>query len=100
MTEAVEQEAGKGVLFVLDGFDELPANKTVASSFWMKLIKGKILPLSTVMVTSQPYAIRTLMELKQSAQISQHIEVVGFSRKNISEYISKAFTKTTKEKEF
>ena len=50
------------MLFVLDGFDELPVHKREASSFWMKLITGKILPLSTVMVTSRPWAIKTLLE--------------------------------------
>ena len=67
VTEAVKQEAGKGVLFVLDGFDELPAHKRVASSFWMKLITGKILPLATVMVTSRHWAFKSLLELKRSA---------------------------------
>ena len=85
---------------MLDGFDELPAHKREASSFWMKLITGKILPLSTVMVTSRPWAIKTLLEPKHSARISQHIEVVGFTSKNVSEYISKAFTDCTKERRF
>ena len=100
VTEATEEESGEGVLFVLDDFDELPARKREASSFWMKLITGKILPLSTVMVTSRPWAIKTLLEPKHSARISQHIEVVGFTSENVSEYISKAFTDSTKERHF
>ena len=40
VAEAIVQEAGKGVLFVLDGFDELPEDKRATSSFWMKLITG------------------------------------------------------------
>ena len=70
------------------------------SSFWMKLITGKILPLATVMVTSRPWAIKDLIELKHGARVSQHIEVVGFTRENISEYINKAFTDSTKERSF
>ena len=51
---------GKGVLFLLDGFDKLPKNQRAASSFWMRLITGKFLRLATVMVTSRPCAITTL----------------------------------------
>ena len=76
VAEAVEQESGEGILFVLDGFDELPTHKREASSFWMKLTTGKILPLATVMVASRPLAIKALLEPKHSARISQHIEVV------------------------
>ena len=57
-------------MFVLDGFDEFPAHKRVALSFWMKLISGKILPLATVMVTSRPWAIKTLLEQKYDTHIS------------------------------
>ena len=71
-----------------------------ASSFWMKLITGKILPKSTVMVTSRPWAIKTLLKPEHGARISQHIEVVGFTRKNISEYINKAFNNARKERNF
>ena len=85
---------------MLDGFDELPAHKRAASSFWVNLITGKLLPLSTVMVTSRPWAIKNLLELKYGTRISQHIEVVGFTKKNISEYVKKAFSDSTKQKSF
>ena len=62
-----------------------------------ELITGKVLPLATVMVTSQPWAIKTLLEQKQGTHISQHIEVVGFTSKNIIEYIGKAFVDFKKE---
>ena len=84
----------------MDDFDELPEHKREDSSFWMKLITGKILSLSTVMATRWPWAVKTLLELKHSNCISQHIEVVGFTSKNVSEYISKAFTDSTKERNF
>ena len=100
VAKAMEEEAGKGVLFVLDGFDELPADKRATSSFWMKLITGKILRLATVMVTSRPWALKSLLVLKHSTCISQHIEVVGFTKNNINEYISKAFADSTKERSF
>ena len=54
VTKAVEHESGKGVMFVLDSFDELPVHKREAPSLWMKLIAGKILLMSTVMVISRP----------------------------------------------
>ena len=98
--EALLEESGKGVLFVLDGFDELPTERRKESSFWMKLIASKILLLSTVMVTSRPWAIKTLLESDHSVCVSKHIEVVGFTSENVSEYISKGFTDSTKERCF
>ena len=101
VTAAVKQEAGEGVLFVLDGFDELPAEKRSKFSFWMKLINGEVLMRATVMVTSRPWAIKPLLELKYSStRISQHVEIVGFDNDSIKDYIMKAFEDCTKQKSF
>ena len=100
VSTAVEREAGKGVLLLLDGFDELPADKKKESSFWMKLIRGEVLQLATVMITSQSWATKTLLEPNHCQHISQHIEIVGFTRKNVNEYISKAFPDAAEESKF
>ena len=61
VNRAIKENAGEGVLLLLEGFDELPEEKRLESSLFMKLICGKCLPLATVMVTSRPWAISPLL---------------------------------------
>ena len=82
VNRAIEKNAGEGILLLLEGFDELPEEKRSESSLFMKLICGKILPLATMMVTSCPWAISPLLR-HYSHRISQHIEIIGFSKINI-----------------
>lgn len=51
---------GEGVLFVLDGFDELPV-ALQQEGFLVELIKKTVLPNSTVVVTSRPSATANLL---------------------------------------
>ena len=75
---------GKNVLFVLDGFDELPV-KLQNSSFIVELIQGKHLPACTVVVTSRPSATANLLFCCKS-QINKRIEVLGFTHEHIKQY--------------
>ena len=97
---AVEEVAGKGVLLLLDGFDELPMSKQKPCSLLMKVITGKLLRLATVIVTSRPWAIKTLQEPSHYPRISQHIEIVGFTKSNINEYVTKAFPNAAEQADF
>ena len=97
---AVEREARKGVLFLLDGFDELPSIQRQETSLWMKLIRGKLLALATVMVTSRLWAIKSLLVPEHISRISQHIQIVGFTSDNGNECISKAFPDAKERSEF
>ena len=81
---------GEGAFILLDGFDELPEDKRKDESFFMKLLTGKVLPLSTVMVTSRPWATNNLVETHKHC-ISQRIEIVGFTENNVDDYITQAF---------
>ena len=99
VNRAIEKNAGEGILLLLEGFDELPEEKRSESSLFMKLICGKILPLATMMVTSCPWAISPLLR-HYSHRISQHIEIIGFSKINIIEYISQAFSDADEQQVF
>ena len=78
----VEKREGDGVLFVFDGFDEFPSNLR-HNSLVMDIISGsKYLPNATVLVTSRPSTSAELQTLLETA-IDKHIEVVGFSEKEI-----------------
>ena len=86
--ELVERN-GKGLLMILDGYDELTTEQKEFGSVIQLLMSRKLLCRATLMVTSRPLATRTLdSDFKQS--IDQHIEVLGFTDKNIEEYINSA----------
>ena len=88
LVEEVSESQGSGVLFILDGFDELP--KTLQEeSFLLDLIKGSFLPASTVLVTSRPSATAQLL----TSCSPKHIEILGFTQKSVKAYASSIFSK-------
>ena len=78
---------GKGLLFILEGLDEFPpALRETKDCVIMKLIHGKLLPASTVVVTSRPWAL----DLLEKTRIEQKIVVLGFTEIQIQEYVDQA----------
>ena len=77
---------GSHVMFILEGFDELPDSGRREGSVFMQLISGKLLSLATVLVTSQPWATKNIRN-KYEGRIHQHIEILGFTKSQISKYI-------------
>ena len=76
-------------LIILEGYDELPdSQRNNSSSIFNELISGDLLPLSTVLVTSRPWATKEIRK-NQERRIYQHIEVLGFTKRQITEYIKK-----------
>ena len=75
--------SGEGLCFILDGLDEYsPPRKNEAMIF--QLIKRNILPKSVVIVASRPAAVA---QLKKVA--TKRVEVLGFEKKQIFQYIEK-----------
>ena len=88
VTELVETD-GEGMLLILDGYDELTTKQRESDSVIQLLMSREPLCRATLMVTSRPLATRTLHpNFLQS--VDQHIEVLGFTDKNIEEYINSA----------
>ena len=82
LVKLAEAKDGEGVCFLLDGLDEYrPQNKQ--TSVVMKLLDRKYLPRSMIIVFSRPSAIEQL----QKDLITKRIEVFGFDKIYISEYI-------------
>ena len=87
LVEEVAKSQGRDMLFILDGFDELP--KTLQEeSFLLDLIRGRVLPASTVLVTSRPSATT---ELRTSCR-PKHIEILGFTQESVEAYASSVFS--------
>eukprot|EP00731_Ephydatia_muelleri_P004484 Em0002g660a len=91
---------GEDVLLILDGYDELSSELQIGDqSIFARIINGKELPKLTVLVTSRPSANRNLYQLCRIRAKCQYIEVVGFSKKKIREYVELAFEHNLQLKE-
>ena len=82
---------GKGTCFILDGFDEYESEHG-KNSIICQLIFEKCLPLSMVIVASRPVATHDVRELA-----SIRIEVIGFTKQQIYNYVRSYPFKGTKE---
>ena len=69
------------VAFLIDGFDEYPVELR-SKSFIYQLIRGQILPKSTVAVTSRPSATINLSKF-----IHKRVEILGFAEEQRNDYI-------------
>ena len=88
LVKEVLKVQGKGVLFILDGFDELP-KALQEKGFLLNLIKGLVLPASTVLVTSRPSATA---ELLTSCRPQKRVEILGFTRESVEAYARSIFS--------
>ena len=82
----IQKTWGKGVLLLFEGYDELPEEIRTKDSIFLDIITGEELPEATVLITSRPWASEFLhRECKEN--ISQHIEILGFTKENIQSYL-------------
>ena len=89
LASEISENHGHGVLFVLDGFDELPKHLQ-QEGFLLKLIKGTVLPNSTVLLTSRPSATGELLTTCRPL-VHKHVEILGFTQESIEAYASSIF---------
>ena len=79
---------GKETLLLFEGYDELPAKiQKDKKSILVQIISGDPLPNATVLVTSRHSASGFIVQYNEE-RISQHIEILGFTKKNIQTYIN------------
>ena len=83
--------SGHGLLLILEGFDEAPASKRTMNSIFVRLFRGQVLPKATVILTTRPSASAELHQFCNNVN-SRRIEIVGFGKKEIDEYIQCAFS--------
>ena len=92
----VRERSGHGVLIIFDGFDELSFYERSEESLFLDVIRGKILPLCAVVVTSRPYASCSIQELPL---INRHVEVLGFTEQQIKTCIGQRIENQRKAEE-
>ena len=85
ITSKINACHGRGILFVLDGWDELPKNERKRQDFFFRTLIEKpqkhSLDEAAIIVTSRPVSSGELREFA-----SMRIEIVGFSTPNIQKY--------------
>ena len=86
----LEESDGRGVLLVLDGFDELDGNMR-GCQLLKKLLstEDNYLPDCDILVTSRPVTCPDLLDLMQP--LHRHIEILGFSEDRIASFIRSYF---------
>ena len=96
---SINETKGADVLWILDGFDELPHHlRNSSTSIFVQLIKRDILPKSTVIVTSRHAATFTLLTFLEDD--SKLIVLRGFGSNEILNYASKYFKNKKVASEF
>ena len=86
----LEKLEGRGMLLVLDGFDELDARMR-GCQLLKKLLstESMYLPDCDILVTSRPVTCPDLLDLMQP--LHRHIEILGFSEDHIASFIRSYF---------
>ena len=86
----LEESDGRGMLLVLDGFDELDARMRRCQLLKELLSTESIyLPDCDILVTSRPITCPDLLDLMQP--LHRHIEILGFSEDRIASFIRSYF---------
>ena len=92
VAEWFERRNGEGLLIIFDGWDEL-SEQLRQSSLAASIIHRKQLDQCSVIVTSRSYASSSLLKMDS---LSRHVQVIGFSKEEISTVIIQTLQKDTK----
>ena len=73
----VKAQRGADITFILDGFDEM-SNRVQSRYFFTALIKGKVLPLATIVLTSRPHALGYFKSDKDEVPVLMNLNEVVY----------------------
>ena len=79
------ESGGKNIVFLFDGFDELP-KQLQQSGLIVKILNRWVLPHCGVVVSSRPHASAILRR-----QATTRVEILGFTEREREHYIKQAF---------
>ena len=92
VAEWFEKRNGEGLLIIFDGWDEV-SEQLRQSSLAASIICKEKLDQCSVIVTSRSYASSSLLKMDT---LSKHVQVIGFSKEEISTVIIQTLQKDTK----
>ncbi|XP_065900737.1 NACHT, LRR and PYD domains-containing protein 3-like isoform X3 [Dysidea avara] len=88
--EQVRKSAGSRCLVILEGLDEMAAERRESDPFLVRVVNEcTLLEEATIMITSRPRACEKL-------DAGRRIEVVGFGKEEIREFVKKSFPNDVK----
>ena len=90
IVKKIKESQGKGILFVLDGFDELPKSLQ-HEGVLVNLLKKRLLPECTAIVTSRPSVMDRLLTICRPV-IVKRIEILGFTHESVVAFINNSFS--------
>ena len=99
IVNGITETDGHGLLLILEGFDEAPASTRTMDSIFVRLFTGQELTEATVILTTRPSASAELRQFCDSKN-SRRIEIIGFGKKEIDEYIQCAFADEQSRSDF
>ena len=85
IAQCIRDCQGDGVVFILDGYDELPEEMR-QSSIVRDILEGRLAPKASFLITSRPIAAQSLYPL-----VDRRIEVTGFEQKEVEKYVTDYF---------
>ena len=85
IAQYVREYQGDGVVFILDGFDEI-SEEMRQSSIVRKILEGRLAPKASFLITSRPISAQSLYKL-----VDRRIEVTGFGEKEVEKYVTDYF---------
>ena len=87
VVQHIQRTSGEHVLLIVDGYDELSYKHRIQNSLFLNIIQVNKFPKCSVLVTSRPYASNYLQQLQS---VNRHVEVLGFTEKQIEHCIMKS----------
>ena len=99
VAEQIQLHHGESVLLLFEGYDELPRNLQTQQSIFLDILHKDFLPDATILITSRQSATKFL-HWKFKRQISQHIEILGFTKDDIISYVQDAVEDVQVRKDF
>ena len=89
----ISKEKGEGMLIIFDGWDELSV-KHRRSSLVARIARRELLTECSLVFTSRSYASSSLLDLPH---FDKHVQVIGFSQKEIFTVVIKTIQKDPEE---
>ena len=83
--QQLKKSAGSRCLIILEGLDEMAADRQKSDRFFIRLITDcTVLEKSTILMTSRPHACYEL-------NTDRNVEVIGFGVEQVEEFIKRSF---------
>ena len=92
VADYLQEYNGRGVAFVIDGFDEYPSSLQ-HSSLIVDIIRGEVLHKAMVVVTSRPTATVSLHD-----HVDRRIDILGFAKEEREQYIIESLSDCPEKK--